>query len=184
MLKKTIVNLFLVGWFAILFIDAAPHVSESHSKADLWLDRYLDVTGLWQGGWELFAPQPDKVNAGIEAKVEFSDGSTVVWNTPDWRSMSALDRFLRFREAEYVDSIRMESNYVALSDYAQFLARSIEHPDDPDAVAKTIVLTHRWVDIPKPNSGNIELFPETPEFEKSFVLFADDVKPDPAQSEE
>lgn len=74
MLKKIFINCFLVGWLLVLAIDSAPILGKWHQDLKDELDPYLDVTGLWIGGWQLFAPEPDKVNSYLSAEVRFADG--------------------------------------------------------------------------------------------------------------
>ena len=141
------------------------------------LDAYLDVTGLWQGNWQLFAPEPDKINVAVSADVTFSDGREVAWRSPDWRSLSAWQRFLLFREAEFIDNIRSDENAAGWPTFADYLGRNILHPDDPKLKPKKIVLTRHWVIIPPPDDENIRQFPEVPSMDGSFIFFAKDFQP-------
>jgi hypothetical protein len=172
MFKKILINCFLVGWLAVLAIDAAPEISPGHKALKDRLDPFLDVTGLWQGGWGLFAPQPDKVNIRIHADVTFSDGREVAWHSPDWRSLSAWQRFLRFREAEFVDKVRLDEHVNIWPTFADYLCEQIPHPEKPSLKPTKIVLTQEWVKIPPPNPVNARKFPEVPAMENSFVFFA------------
>ena len=129
-------------------------------------------TLTWQGGWQLFAPDPDKINVSITANVSFPDGREVVWRTPDWRSMSAWQRFLRFREAEFIDNVRQDRNACVWPSFADCLGRSIAHPNEPDLKPTMIVLTRHWVVIPPPNPTNISQFPEVPAMNSNFIFFA------------
>ncbi len=174
MFKKLVINCFLVVWLVVLAIDAAPELGTWHKNLKDRLDFYLDVTGLWQGGWQLFAPEPDKINVAITARVAFPDGREVAWRSPDWRSMSAWQRFLRFREAEFVDNVRQDNNSSAWSDYADYLARNTVHPDNPELKPTMIVLTREWVLIPRPNPTNLCQFPEVPAMNRNFIFFAKD----------
>ena len=64
--------------------------------------------------------------------------------------MSPLDRFLRFREMEWIDGIRMDSNRAAWPDYADYLLRTVRHPDDPSLRATEIEMIRHWAKVPEP----------------------------------
>jgi hypothetical protein len=161
----------------VLAIDSAPEVGNWHRVIKSELDYYLDVTGLWQGGWQLFAPDPDKINVSITALVTFEDGKEVVWHSPDWRSMSAWQRFLSFREAEYVDNVRADNKAAAWPDLANYFSRTIVHPENPDIKPTMVVLKREWVIIPKPTPVNVSQFPEVPAMNRDFIFFAEEYQP-------
>ena len=176
-MKKLVINCFLLIWLLVLAIDSAPELGDWHRKIKNDLDAYLDVTGLWQGGWQLFAPDPDKVNVSITANVTFEDGREVIWRSPDWRSMSTWQRFLSFREAEYIDNIRLDNNAGAWTDFSYYLSRTVKHPEATNLKPTMIVLTRDWVIIPPPNPINLSQFPEVPAMNRSFIFFAEDYQP-------
>jgi hypothetical protein len=125
-IKKRRTQSFLIFIFVVLeVIDVTPEFN----KPIVWLrkqiDPILDLSGLWQGPWSLFAPDTDKINTRVSAEVLFSDGSISYWNSPEWVGMSATQRFLRFREAEYYDSIRNDSNSAGWPSFADWVIRNV-----------------------------------------------------------
>ena len=90
---------------ATIAIDGLPHVHRFQSEAQATIDPVLDVTGFWQGAWTLFSPKPDSLNERLFATVDYADGTTASWSSPDWRSMSAFERFTSFRRLEYFDDV-------------------------------------------------------------------------------
>lgn len=172
--KKIVINCFLLTWLTVLVVDAAPEMGKWHKYLKENLDAYLDVTGLWQGEWQLFAPEPDKINVSITANVTFEDGREVVWESPGWRSMSAWQRFLGFREAEFIDNVRKQISSPVWPSFADYLVRNVKHPDDPELKPTMIVLTRHWVLIPPPNPTNVSQFPQAPAMNENFIFFAED----------
>jgi len=67
------------------------------------LDPYLDVTGLWIGGWQLFAPEPDKVNSYLSAEVRFADGKAAFIRSPQGFSPT-FAQFFNFTPDDRTDS--------------------------------------------------------------------------------
>ena len=91
--------------------------------------------------------------------------------------MSAWQRFLRFREAEFIDNVQKNNFSNAWPTFAEFLGRAVPHPDDPDQKPNGVVLTRYWYMIPPPNPTNISQFPEIPDLDSSFIFFAKDLQP-------
>lgn len=181
MLKKIFINFFLIGWLLVLAIDSAPITGQWHQQLKDQLDPYLDVTGLWIGGWQLFAPEPDKVNSYISAEVRFADKKSAFIRSPQWRLMSAPERFISFREAEYFDKIRLDNNAAAWPALCKFWGNTAEHPDGLDIPAKEIILKRHWVVIPEPNQGNLLQFPAPPECNRDYIIYAKELNVEPSQ---
>ena len=168
---KPIVNTFLVVLLGCVLIDAVPTVSRGHKKLKQTIDPVLDVTGLWQESWRLFAPKVAKQNVRLSARIRYRDGLMTTWASPDWTQMTALERFLDFREMEYVDSIRLNSNKGAWPSLADYLARTLRHPTDPSVDVVEVVLTRHWETVPPPpgvrrkkrkrDKGNYDFYRET-----------------------
>ncbi len=178
MLKKIFVNCFLIVWLLVLTIDSAPITGQWHQYLNDKLDPYLDVTGLWIGGWKLFAPEPDKVNSYISAEVRFADKRSAFIRSPKWRELSALDRFLNFRKAEYFDHIRLDTNAAAWPDLCDYWGNTTDHPDGLDIPAKEIIVKRHWVVIPKPNQENLLQFPTPPKCNRDYIIYAKELNVD------
>ena len=153
MKQKFIVNTFITIVLFLIFVDALPDNSLAHRRLKSAIDPLLDLTGLWQESWRLFAPEPDKVNVAITAKITYADRSTHSWRSPEWSEMSVLERFLAFREMEFIDSARMASNSGAWPGFADYLARTVRHPDNPALEPVKVELTRHLAVIPPPTAG-------------------------------
>lgn len=138
-----------------LTIDSMPPFCEAHKRAQTALDATLDRTGLWQGVWSLFSPEPDAKNMRLNAVVQFSDGSQYYWSSPDWKHMSVLQRILLFRECEYFDNIAGGSNDALLPHLAQYIARQSTPLFDDNATPVCIQITRDIFDIPPPHQDRM-----------------------------
>ncbi len=138
------IRFFIAGFLALSVIDALP-VNQYLKDA---IDPLLDATGLWQGRWQLFAPDVDKVNIRISARLVLDDGSALVVRSPDWHLMSAWERFLKFRHMEYADSIRADANMGGWDGLASYLARTTPLP--PGRHVREVTLTREWAEVPPP----------------------------------
>ncbi len=149
---RRVTNAFQALLLFVLATSALPTLHTAQDKLREMLDPLVDAVGLWQGQWELFAPEPDKVNVRVVAIVEFADGVTGGWRSPNWQEMSAAARFRHFRLSEFVDGIRLDNNSGAWHAFARWVAREVEHPEGGDAAPVHVTLWRYWVIIPEPES--------------------------------
>ncbi|MEY4484470.1 MAG: hypothetical protein RL693_1922 [Verrucomicrobiota bacterium] len=91
-------------------IDGIPVVHPFHQRLKELTDPFFDMTGLWQGEWSLFAPEPIKVTQRTGVEMIFADGSTSVWESPHWETVGQCERFLGFRKAEFYDAMVTDGN--------------------------------------------------------------------------
>lgn len=166
-LQSALLALFI----AVIALDACPAFFRTLDRAKSAIDPLVDVTGLWQGSWQLFAPDVDKVNSRVSAEILFSDGTTVRWNSPDWTKLAPLDRFMRFREAEFYDNIRRDSNSGAWPSFADYLARRAVPPGRYDSRPAHVALYRHWVVIPRPKADTLIPYGTFPEFTAKYLFY-------------
>ena len=120
------------------------------SKVRNWMKPLIDMTGLWRGTWNLFAPIPDSRNHRLRADLYYPDGTHRAWNSPDWRSQSTWQRFVGHRETEFLEKISEEVNRAAWHDFAMSVARQeslrMKLPQKPEKIVLSVI----WGDIPPP----------------------------------
>lgn len=134
--KRTTIKLFVLALFTLIAIDTAPVGMSSDAKAfslvyqiKVKLRPYLRAVGLWQGEWQLFAPDPVLSNNWwtIEARGEMASelrdelsqsnkptGATYSWNTPFWGDVSAFEKTYKRRHVSY---------FRRLSDFPRMVVR-------------------------------------------------------------
>jgi hypothetical protein len=152
-LQKAAVNVMLVCLLSLFAIDALPASTALHARLQLEVDDVLDVTGLWQGRWNLFAPEPDKVNTWISAEFTYPDGSVRRWRSPDWRGLGVFERKRLFRHMEYFDNIRLSDNRKAWAALAQWLAVTEGRQASGGPLPVRVELTRHKNLIPPPPPG-------------------------------
>jgi len=157
---------------ALILIDVTPSLGAVHDSLRQGIDPIMDVTGLWQGTWQLFAPNVDKMNVRVEAEIVFSDGQRAVWHSPDWPRLSSWQRFVLFRHQEYYDNIRLDDSKLAWRPLARHLARTVSPPLGGDAVPERVTLKRVWAQIPKLEAG-AEPVPPGPyeRFDREFTFY-------------
>lgn len=92
-------------YWGVTLIDVYPHNSVMHENADKFVDPFLNRTNLWQGRWQLFAPEIDRWNSRLECVVTWTDGTESRWTTLDWTKASMLERMRHFRRNEFLDDL-------------------------------------------------------------------------------
>lgn len=135
----------------LVLIDAMPQVGRIHRRLKRETDLVLDMTGLWQGSWTLYCPDPDRINTRLTAEILYSDGSRAHWQSLDWTRLSCWERLRTFRRQEYYDNIRFTSNRGAWESLARYLARTVPAPGDGGARPVEVKLSVRWAEIPPPD---------------------------------
>lgn len=160
--NRTRVNVFLALFLPILVIDGFRPLNRAHA----WLaDRAhyaLTVTGLWQGPWRLFGPDVDKVNLRLAAVVQFADGATANWQSPEWPEVSAWSKFIGARHTNYFANTLKAGEEPAWDGLCGYLARTLPHPQGKTVAVAQVTLLLRGADIPGP---------ETPTPAQPYVTF-------------
>lgn len=169
-LKRRLTSLFLGAWLLLLFVDTLPSTSLIHQRLKDKVDPFLDVTGLWQGTWQLFAPEPDKIDVRVTAEISYADGSTRTWQSPDWRDTSSWQKFVNFRAMEYFDNVRDDDNAAAWGSLADFLARTVPAAGGSSIKPTKVKLARSWSLVPPLEEGLHRPYRERRTFEGPYVL--------------
>ena len=167
---RWVVNTFIVCCILLALIDGLPSTGRLHSSLKGAIDPLLDVTGTWQGSWMLFAPNPDKVNVRVSAVITYEDGFRFKWRSDEWQNMGVVQRFIDFREMEYVDGIRLDGNQAAWSHFARYLSKNLKRPDNSTANPVKVELVRHWAKIPSPSEMQYPAKPYV-DFHNSYQFY-------------
>lgn len=135
-LRRRIVRCFVAIALLSIAIDTAPRWPFTAPLQDL-IRPVLNVTGLWQGDWPLFAPNPVINNGWISAEFyKEGDRSPILtpedkplsWNSPIWSEYSAWNKFYRFRHMNYFNRATNRGKDV-LDDLADYIAHEKLGPE-------------------------------------------------------
>lgn len=108
--------------------------------------------------WSVFSPNPRDQSLSVDALVEFADGSTVTWTTPDpdpigWRTA---------RWRKWVERIRLDTNERLWDATAGWIAEQNRRGDE---LPITVRLNRRWIDHePLTADGAVDGEPRSFEF--------------------
>jgi len=145
---RCLVDGFVVVLLALFALDTMPCTPQTIRG---WIQPLLNVSGLWQGPWTLFAPVPDSRNHRLRAEIRFVDGTQRIWQSPEWQTRSTSQRFVGHRESELLEKIWEDDNSPAWTAFTQDLVRRelsqmVSHPE-----LERVVLTVIWSDVPPPS---------------------------------
>lgn len=156
-------NGVIVIFLLLVLIDAFPSRSPINEKLRAVIDPVMDWTGLWQGPWNLFAPDVDKQNNWIEYRFHFPEGiSPVVERSPDWKQASCWRKFAGSREIEFYDRVRNRENSSAWPSFARYLLARYER-ENPRVRPTGVELWSVTETVPRPvGNGRVEEGEATP----------------------
>jgi hypothetical protein len=153
------VNVFLVGFLAVLAIDAFHPIGDAHQALKDAIDYPLDITGLWQGPWRLYAPDVDKDNLRLRADLVFADQATASWSSPDWARRSALQKLVAARHMNYLNNVLLAGKQIEWNALCAYLARTVPHPQGKPVPVVQIKLMLRGARIPPPSERIVPAAP-------------------------
>ena len=107
---------------------------------------YFQSAGLDQG-WGVFAPDPRNMTNDFYARLDYPDGSQVVWRYPLGNPVVATYR--TFRWQKWSEHVAIDARSVLLDPTAQWLVRT-QVRDGQHPVQVTLV--QRFADTPPPDS--------------------------------
>lgn len=144
---ELLVNGFVVVLLVLFALDTMPCTPQPVRQL---IQPLLNLTGLWQGQWTLFAPVPDARNHRLRAEIKFVDGTQRIWQSPAWRTLSPWQRFIGHRESEFLEKIWEDDNSRAWPAFAQDLVRREQSLMDSPPEPERVVLSVLWNEIPPP----------------------------------
>lgn len=111
---------------------------------------YMLFTGLFQK-WDMFAPDPSRLNNYISATVTYRDGRTSEWDFPRMEKLGIVDKYFKERYRKYAsDNLRLDTRSGLWPDAARYVARANDNPADPPVAVELI---RHWSEVPPPGGA-------------------------------
>jgi len=108
---------------------------------------YVLWTGLFQK-WDMFAPDPSKLNNYVGAVVTYRDGSKSEWDFPRMEKLGIVDKYFKERYRKYAsDNLRLDTRSGLWPDAARYVARVNDKPANPPV---EVTLVRYWSEVPPP----------------------------------
>ena len=126
-LRRVAVRVFVLLVLASMVVETSPSVFKWPRVLKSWCAPALRFSGLWQGEWPLFAPNPVLNNAWITAEVYAPDGTLTIWNSPYWAETSSVGKLRNFRYINLYNRLPFRGKEPA-DDFADYIARQMIDP--------------------------------------------------------
>lgn len=145
--KKLLIGVFIGLNFLAMARTFMPLEKAVVGKIYEPVDHYLSFFSIYQS-WNMFSPNPARVDAHISAEVEFDDGSRDVYYFPDSRSLSLSEKY-RFGERFRVllETARQDDNSYLWKDLAKFALRKLRS-SNYNKIPMKVHLYRHWSEIP------------------------------------
>jgi hypothetical protein len=153
-------NLFIVFHLAAFCAWCLPIQSLIVSNFKARIKWYMLASGLFQN-WDMFAPDPLRLNLRVDAEITFRDGQTRTWEFPRMDALGFVDRYFKERYRKYAtEYLRADNGNEALRpDAARYIARLNNQPSNPPV---TVTLYRSWSQIqPARPDGSYQFDPWT-----------------------
>lgn len=175
-IQKSLINVFIIINLMMMVraqIDSdAPLISFLY-KPVTFVQNYLS---MWRG-WNMFAPNPLRSNAYIDAVVIFEDDSKVTWSFPRPSESDPVPRYLygeRYRKYA-VDGLRLDRNSHLWPDAARFVLKKIRNKNFKK-IPKKVLLRRNWKTIMDWNEKFIPHREESKKSYKQYTFYTYDVR--------
>jgi hypothetical protein len=168
-LKYIAINAFLL--FHILAISswALPLNNPLISSFRQLVRPYFIWSGLFQS-WDMFSPDPKRVNSYLEAIVIYKDGSSALWSFPRMELLGSGERYAKERYRKFEENLQNDQYSGLRPDAARYIARLNNHESSQP---KTILLVVRWSEIIPRSDDTYDRGPWN-----SNIFFTYDVQPE------
>lgn len=164
-IRLPLCNTFIVVVMALILVDALPFMPR---RLRALTDPIMQKTGLTQGEWSMFSPQPDHKNTRFSAAIEYSDGSFGEWHSPAWRKQSLWRSFTDSRYREYLDNVSVPLSEPALPALADHIAGNhVSKKVSPRKVTMWI----ETAEIPEPRAAHWPPMAEPAEYGPRRLFF-------------
>lgn len=149
---KAVISAFILMYVLVLVVWLQPN--------QRWRNNVLQpvrpiimFSGLWQN-FEVFAPDPRKVNIHLDAEVTFADNTRTIWEYPRMDKLDYLERMVKERYRKLgMDYANWDENKKIWPDLARYIAR--QEAASRGRVPIQVVLRRHFTFIPPPDIGLI-----------------------------
>lgn len=138
-------DLLIAALLTLMFATGLPQFVPGVPTLERWVDPIADGTGLQQGTWQLFAPDPDRVNSWVEARVRWSTGETTTVSTPDWQRWSLWEKLEGGRYPKFVENLQRPGATTLRDEWAAWAAWQAPPPSPTADVVEVELVRHFWV---------------------------------------
>ena len=110
---------------------------------------YVLWAGLFQK-WDMFSPDPPKLNGYVTAEITYADGHTSVWSFPRMDQLGLFDKYTKERYRKFAnENLRLDAFAPLWPDAARYIARLNKgQPSNPPV---SVALVRHWSFVQPPS---------------------------------
>jgi hypothetical protein len=127
-LRRGMISAFIL--FNLLLITVVAVPLKAFAGAKELVMPYMRWSGLFQS-WDMFGPDPVKVNSYVKAVIISRDHHMQVWSFPKMEDLGFGERFRKERYRKFLEVLPQPQFAPLWPDVAVHLARSLNNPADP-----------------------------------------------------
>jgi hypothetical protein len=127
-LPRGAISLFILFHLFVITVVAVPLKAFAGVK-ELVMP-YMRWSGLYQS-WDMFGPDPVKINAYVKAVIISRDRHMQVWSFPKMEDLGLGERFRKERYRKFLEVLPQPQFAPLWPDVAAHLARLLNNPADP-----------------------------------------------------
>lgn len=161
------VNFFIILHVYLIVVWSLPG-SAFRTNLLVPVNQYGLFLGLWQS-WDMFAPQPLRLNMDIDAELIRVDGQIEKWTLERPESVFSHWRYERVRK--YKSNIRLDTYSKLWPDFANFIKSQMRQ--ETNAEFKGIRIMRRWSTIEAPPPGDYQPILDHYPLLQTFVFYSE-----------
>jgi hypothetical protein len=146
---RAAVTLFILFHLVTFTLWTAPLNFPLLDKYRALVRPYLLWTGLFQA-WNMFAPDPLRLNTYLEAEVRMANGEIRVWHEPRMDKLGIVQKYFEERYRKYMNEhLRVDEDAALWPDAARHIARLYD--TDKSNPPMSVRLIRYWSEILPPS---------------------------------
>ena len=162
-----------IGWNLLaLFAAGFPGEGRWFHRLHALAEPYNRFFGLWQR-WDMFSPEPMKVNLWLDAELTYPDGTVLRVHEPQPETLSAWQRVVHWRYRKWIHRVRLDTMTASWPDTARYFA--IQHRRDGHGVPRHVALIRRFSTLPEEGDAFVRIGEEARLPEEDARFFEADI---------
>ena len=128
--RRAAINVFILFHLVAITCVALPWNLPITSSVKELVRPYMRWTGLYQT-WDMFGPDPERVNSYVKSVIVTQDHHMRVWSFPRMEELSFGERYEKERYRKFLEVLPQTQFALLWPDVARHLARSLNGQADP-----------------------------------------------------
>lgn len=150
--KHVAISAFILFHLVAITCWSVPINSLLIPKCKQLIGHYMLWSGLFQG-WDMFAPDPSKLNCYVVAEIKYRDGQTRLWKFPRMQELGYVERYFRERFRKFsTEYLRTDDHAAMWPEAARYVARVNSSASNPPV---SVSLIRYWSEIGPQEPGKV-----------------------------